>query len=72
MSITFYENYLKHTPDGTNLTAEGTLNEVTNLAATGWDLYNQFLELQNAAMDLYADIQAQDPLFQAKQELRIR
>ncbi|RGS74870.1 leukotoxin LktA family filamentous adhesin [Mitsuokella sp. AF21-1AC] len=70
MSITFYENYLKHTPDGTNLTAEGTLNEVTNLAATGWDLYNQFLELQNAAMDLYADIQAQDPLFQAKQELR--
>ncbi len=28
MSITFYENYLKHAPDGTNLTAEGTLNEV--------------------------------------------
>ena len=70
MSITFYENYLKHGPDGTNLTAEGTLNEVTNLAATGWDLYNQFLELQDAAMNLYADIQAQDPLFQAKQELR--
>ena len=70
MSITFYENYLKHGPDGTNLTAEGTLNEVTNLAATGWDLYNQFLELQDAAMNLYADIQAQDPFFKAKQELR--
>ena len=70
MSITFYENYLKHAPDGTNLTAEGTLNEVTNLAATGWDLYNQFLELQDAAMNLYADIQAQDPFFQAKQQLR--
>ena len=70
LSITFYKNYLKHAPDGTNLTAEGTLNEVTNLAATGWDLYNQFLELQNAAMNLYADIQAQDPLFKAKQELR--
>ena len=70
MSITFYENYLKHAPDGTNLTAEGTLNEVTNLAATGWDLYNQFLELQNAAMDLYADVQAQDPLFQAKQQVK--
>ncbi|WP_296912318.1 leukotoxin LktA family filamentous adhesin, partial [uncultured Megasphaera sp.] len=70
MSITFYKNYLKHTPDGTNLTAEGTLNEVTNLAATGWDLYNQFLELQDAAMNLYADIQAQDPFFQAKQQLR--
>ena len=70
MSITFYENYLKHAPDGTNLTAEGTLNEVTNLAATGWNLYNQFLELQDAAMNLYADIQAQDPFFQAKQQLR--
>ena len=70
MSITFYENYLKHAPDGTNLTAEGTLNEVTNLAATGWDLYNQFLELQDAAMNLYADIQAQDPFFQTKQQLR--
>ena len=70
MSITFYENYLKHAPDGTNLTAEGTLNEVTNLAATGWDLYNQFLELQDAAMNLYAGIQAQDPFFQAKQQLR--
>ena len=70
MSVTFYENYLKHAPDGTNLTAEGTLNEVTNLAATGWDLYNQFLELQNAAMDLYADVQAQDPLFQAKQQVK--
>lgn len=70
MSITFYENYLKHAPDGTNLTAEGTLNEVTNLAATGWDLYNQFLELQDAAMNFYADIQAQDPFFQAKQQLR--
>ena len=34
---------------------------MTNLAATGWDLYNQFLELQDAAMNLYADIQAQDP-----------
>ena len=70
MSVTFYKNYLKHAPDGTNLTAEGTLNEVTNLAATGWDLYNQFLELQNAAMDLYADVQAQDPLFQAKQQVK--
>ena len=70
MSITFYENYLKHAPDGTNLTAEGTLNEVTNLAATGWDLYNQFLELQDAAMNLYADIQAQDPFFQAKKEVQ--
>ena len=70
MSITFYENYLKHAPDGTNLTAEGTLNEVTNLAATGWDLYNQFLELQDAAMNLYADVQAQDPLFQAKQQVK--
>lgn len=70
MSITFYENYLKHGPDGTNLTAEGTLNEVTNLAATGWDLYNQFLELQDAAMNLYADVQAQDPLFQAKQQVK--
>ena len=70
MSVTFYENYLKHAPDGTNLTAEGTLNEVTNLAATGWDLYNQFLELQDAAMNLYADIQAQDPFFQAKKEVQ--
>ena len=70
MSITFYKNYLKHAPDGTNLTAEGTLNEVTNLAATGWDLYNQFLELQDAAMNLYADVQAQDPLFQAKQQVK--
>ena len=70
MSVTFYKNYLKHAPDGTNLTAEGTLNEVTNLAATGWDLYNQFLELQNAAMNLYADVQAQDPLFQAKQQAK--
>ena len=70
MSVTFYENYLRHAPDGTNLTAEGTLNEVTNLAATGWDLYNQFLELQDAAMNLYADIQAQDPFFQAKKEVQ--
>lgn len=70
MSITFYKNYLKHAPDGTNLTAEGTLNEVTNLAATGWDLYNQFLELQDAAMNLYADVQAQDPFFQAKQQAK--
>ena len=70
MSVTFYENYLKHAPDGTNLTAEGTLNEVTNLAATGWELYNQFLELQDAAMNLYADIQAQDPFFQAKKEVQ--
>lgn len=68
MSVTFYKNYLQHAPDGTNLTAEGTLNEVTNLAATGWDLYNQFLELQDAAMNLYADVQAQDPFFQAKQQ----
>lgn len=70
MSVTFYKNYLQHAPDGTNLTAEGTLNEVTNLAATGWDLYNQFLELQDAAMNLYADVQAQDPLFQAKQQAK--
>lgn len=70
MSVTFYKNYLKHAPDGTNLTAEGTLNEVTNLAATGWDIYNQFLELQNAAMNLYADVQAQDPFFQAKQQAK--
>jgi hypothetical protein len=70
MSVTFYENYLKHAPDGTNLTAEGTLNEVTNLAATGWDLYNQFLELQDAAMKLYADIQAQDPLRRVKEQVR--
>lgn len=70
MSVTFYKNYLQHAPDGTNLTAEGTLNEVTNLAATGWDLYNQFLELQDAAMNLYADVQAQDPFFQAKQQAK--
>ena len=70
MSVTFYKNYLQHAPDGTNLTAEGTLNEVTNLAATGWDLYNQFLELQDVAMNLYADVQAQDPLFQAKQQAK--
>lgn len=70
MSVTFYKNYLQHAPDGTNLTAEGTLNEVTNLAATGWDIYNQFLELQNAAMNLYADVQAQDPFFQAKQQAK--
>lgn len=70
MSVTFYKNYLQHAPDGTNLTAEGTLNEVTNLAATGWDLYNQFLELQDAAMNLYADVQAQNPLFQAKQQAK--
>ena len=72
ISTTFYTNYLKHAPDGTNLTAEGTLNEVTNLAATGWNLYNQFLELQDAAMKLYADIQAQDPLLQMKEEVRTR
>ena len=72
ISTTFYTNYLKHAPDGTNLTAEGTLNEVTNLAATGWNLYNQFLELQDAAMKLYADIQAQDPLLQMQEEVRTR
>jgi len=70
LSITFYKNYLKHAPDGTNLTAEGTLNEVTNLAATGWDLYNQFLELQDAALTLYSDIQAQDPLRRVKEQVR--
>ncbi|WP_278674241.1 hypothetical protein, partial [Acidaminococcus fermentans] len=72
ISTTFYTNYLKHAPDGTNLTAEGTLNEVTNLAATSWNLYNQFLELQNKAMTLYTDIQAQDPLRAVKEEVQTK
>lgn len=72
ISTTFYTNYLKHAPDGTNLTAEGTLNEVTNLAATSWNLYNQFLELQNKAMTLYQDIQAQDPLRAVKEEVQTK
>ncbi|WP_307978614.1 leukotoxin LktA family filamentous adhesin [uncultured Acidaminococcus sp.] len=72
ISTTFYTNYLKHAPDGTNLTAEGTINEVTNLAATSWNLYNQFLELQNKAMTLYQDIQAQDPLRAVKEEVQTK
>ena len=72
ISTTFYTNYLKHAPDGTNLTAEGTINEVTNLAATSWNLYNQFLELQNKAMMLYQDIQAQDPLRAVKEEVQTK
>lgn len=72
ISTTFYTNYLKHAPDGTNLTAEGTINEVTNLVATSWNLYNQFLELQNKAMTLYQDIQAQDPLRAVKEEVQTK
>ncbi|MGN0950323.1 MAG: leukotoxin LktA family filamentous adhesin [Mitsuokella sp.] len=72
ISKTFYTNYLKHAPDGTNLTADGTINEVTNLAATSWNLYNQFMELQNKAMTLYQDIQAQDPLRAVKEEVQTK
>lgn len=72
ITTTLYTNYLKHTPDGTNLTAEGTLNEMTNLAATSWNLYNQFLELQNQALTLYQDIQAQDPLRAVKEEVQTK
>ena len=72
MGKAFYSDHLTQVPDVTNITAEGTLNEVANLAATGWNLYNQLMELQDRAMTLYQDIQAGDPIYQMKEEVRTK
>lgn len=72
MGKAFYSDHLTQVPDVTNITAEGTLNEVANLAVTGWNLYNQLMELQDRAMTLYQDIQAGNPIDQMKEEVRTK
>lgn len=52
MGTAFTEDYLQDTSNVKNLTAEGTLNSIGNVAGTGWELLNTVTQLRQSVAQL--------------------
>lgn len=52
MAAAFTMDYLQDTSNVKNLTAEGTLNKIGNVAGTGWEILNAVTEIQKSAAQL--------------------
>ena len=48
MAAAFTTDYLKDTSNVKNLTAEGTLNKISNVAGTGWEILNAVTKIQQS------------------------
>ncbi|WP_288808033.1 leukotoxin LktA family filamentous adhesin, partial [uncultured Mitsuokella sp.] len=52
MAEAFTKDYLKDTSNVKNLTAEGTLNKIGNVAGTGWEILNAVTKIQQSVEQL--------------------
>ena len=52
MAAAFTTDYLKDTSNVKNLTAEGTLNKIGNVAGTGWEILNAVTKIQQSVGQL--------------------
>ena len=52
MAAAFTTDYLKDTSNVENLTAEGTLNKISNVAGTGWEILNAVTKIQQSVGQL--------------------
>lgn len=52
MAEAFTTDYLKDTSNVKNLTAEGTLNKIGNVAGTGWEILNAVTKIQQSVEQL--------------------
>lgn len=52
MAAAFTADYLKDTSNVENLTAEGTLNKISNVAGTGWEILNDVTKIQQSVGQL--------------------
>lgn len=52
MAAAFTTDYLKDTSNVKNLTAEGTLNKIGNVAGTGWEILNAVTKIQQSVAQL--------------------
>lgn len=52
MAAAFTTDYLKDTSNVKNLTAEGTLNKIGNVAGTGWEILNDVTKIQQSVGQL--------------------
>lgn len=52
MAAAFTTDYLKDTSNVKNLTAEGTLNKLGNVAGTGWEILNAVTKIQQSVAQL--------------------
>lgn len=52
MAAAFTTDYLQDTSNVENLTAEGTLNKISNVAGTGWEILNAVTKIQQSVGQL--------------------
>ena len=52
MAAAFTADYLQDTSNVKNLTAEGTLNKISNVAGTGWEILNAVTKIQQSVAQL--------------------
>lgn len=52
MAAAFTADYLQDTSNVENLTAEGTLNKISNVAGTGWEILNDVTKIQQSVAQL--------------------
>ena len=52
MAAAFTADYLQDTSNVENLTAEGTLNKISNVAGTGWEILNDVTKIQQSVGQL--------------------
>ena len=52
MAAAFTADYLQDTSNVENLTAEGTLNKISNVAGTGWEILNAVTKIQQSVGQL--------------------
>lgn len=52
MAAAFTTDYLQDTSNVENLTAEGTLNKISNVAGTGWEILNAVTKIQQSVAQL--------------------
>ena len=52
MAAAFTADYLQDTSNVKNLTAEGTLNKISNVAGTGWEILNAVTKIQQSVGQL--------------------
>lgn len=52
MAAAFMTDYLQDTSNVENLTAEGTLNKISNVAGTGWEILNAVTKIQQSVGQL--------------------
>lgn len=52
MAVAFTTDYLQDTSNVKNLTAEGTLNKIGNVAGTGWEILNAVTKIQQSVGQL--------------------